>query len=458
LETSQQNSQKKIKSIYKDKMTPVQLIVLSYLFFALFGALILSLPISLKPGVTITPIDALFVATSAISVTGLTTVTISETFSNFGLAVLMIYFQLGGIGIMTLGVLMYIALGHQVGLKSRIMIKIDQNQPSLSGLVRLMIFIFKISLFIQFVGALMLFFLFHQVYEYSFTNSINLGVFHAISAFTNAGFDLFSNSLHDFRENYILKAIVGILMFLGAIGFPVLLEARRWFLNKNTRFSLFTKVNVITYISLLVIGIIIILIFESQKALSGLSWHEQLSIAIFQSLTTRSAGLSTFDISLFSSFTLLFFCMLMFIGGAPSSCGGGIRTTTFAVILLSLISSWRNKPHVQVFKRELYKEDIIRAYGIFTVAIILVFFSTALILAIERESFSLISILFEVCSAFGTCGLSTGITPELSDTSKLILIILMFIGRIGLLLLLMLPYRPKKPQKFHYVKERMIIG
>ncbi|MCL0100831.1 hypothetical protein M1N80_03380, partial [Peptococcaceae bacterium] len=184
METSQQNSQKKIKSIYKDKMTPVQLIVLSYLFFALFGALILSLPISLKPGVTITPIDALFVATSAISVTGLTTVTISETFSNFGLAVLMIYFQLGGIGIMTLGVLMYIALGHQVGLKSRIMIKIDQNQPSLSGLVRLMIFIFKISLFIQFVGVLMLFFIFYQVYEYSFTNSIKLGVFHAISAFT----------------------------------------------------------------------------------------------------------------------------------------------------------------------------------------------------------------------------------------------------------------------------------
>lgn len=458
LETPQQGQQRKIKPPYKDKITPVQLIVLGYLFFAVFGALILSLPISLKPGVNITPIDAFFVATSAISVTGLTPLTIKETFSNFGIAVLLIYFQLGGIGIMTLGVSMYVAFGRQIGLKNRIMIKIDQNQPSLSGLVRLMIFIFKISLTIQFIGALILLLFFYQVYDYNFTTSIKLAVFHAASGFTNAGFDLFSNNSHDFREDYIFKTSVGILMFLGVIGFPVLLEVKQWILSKNIKFSLFTKLNVITYISLLFIGIVTILIFESEKALLGLPWHEKLSVTIFQSLTTRSAGLSTFDVSLFSTATLLFFCVLMFIGGSPSSCGGGIRTTTFAVILMSLISAWKNKPHVQIFKRELYNADITRAYGIFTVAIIMIIISTITILAIENEKFTFIQILFEVCSAFGTCGLSTGITADLSSTSKLILIVLMFIGRIGLLSLLMLPYKPKKTQKFHYVKERMIIG
>ncbi|MCL0081410.1 TrkH family potassium uptake protein, partial [Peptococcaceae bacterium] len=448
-------SSKKIK-IKQSKITPVQLIVLGYFFFALLGAALLSLPIALNPGVQISFINALFTATSAISVTGLTVVTIHETFSNFGLAILMIYFQLGGIGIMTLGTLMYVALGQRIGLKNRIMMKIDQNSTSLSGLVRLMLFIFKIAVILQVIGTIILTAHFYLNYDYALTTAFKLGLFHAMSGFTNAGFDLFGNSLQGFPTDYFLHAVIGILIILGAIGFPVLMEVKSWLLKQRHRFTVFTKVSLITYFALLVAGVLVILSGEIRHALAGLPWHQQLSVAIFQSITTRSGGLSTYNVSLFSTATLTFFCLLMFIGGSPSSCGGGIRTTTFAVISLSLISLWQGKSHVNICRREIYTGDINRAHGVFTIAIVLVLFPSMLML--KLEPFSATAIFFEVCSAFGTCGLSTGITPDLTTTSKLILIILMFIGRIGLLALLLLPYQPGKKPKIHYVKERLIIG
>lgn len=439
-----------------NRITPVQLMVVGYLFFAILGSFILSLPISLQPGVSISYIDALFTATSAISVTGLTTVTTHETFSNFGLIILLIYFQIGGIGIMTLGALLYIFMGSKIGLRNRMLIRVDQNQNSLEGLVYLMIFIFKIAIILESIAALILTSHFFFNYGYELKTAFKLGVFHAISGFTNAGFDLFGNSLQGFPQDYIIHATIGIMIFLGAIGFPVLMELRNWVHDRKIRFSLFFKITTFTYLILLALGAVVVLAFELNQSLAGMPWHQKLSVALFQSVTTRSGGLSTFDVSQFGIATTLFFCMLMFIGGSPSSCGGGIRTTTFAVILMSLYAFWRGREHVQIFKRELHSTDIHRAYAIFTLAVVMVFFATLTVQQLEQ--FPMHLVLFDVCSAFGTTGLSLGITGDLSTPSKLILIVLMFIGRIGFLAFLLLPQRPTRKQKVHFVKERIIVG
>ncbi|MBM7854751.1 potassium uptake TrkH family protein [Desulfohalotomaculum tongense] len=442
-------------NVKKSKITPVQLIVIGYLSFALLGTLLLSLPISLQPGVELSFIDALFTATSAISVTGLTVTATNETFSNVGLAILMIWLQFGGIGIMTLGTLMYVVFGRQINLRGRMLIKVDQNQTSLEGLVVLMLFILKLAVFLELIAAVILTGHFYFHYAYEFKTALKLGVFHALSAFTNAGFDLFGDSLQGFPQDYFLHTVIAVLLILGAIGFPVLLEIRCKILYRR-RFSLFTKVTTLTFFALLVVGFLVVLIGEAGSSLNSLPWHQKIAVALFQSLTTRNGGFSTYDITQFHNATLMFFCLLMFIGASPSSCGGGIRTTTFAVVLMSIFTFWRDKENVQVFKRELYAEDIHRSYAVFTLAIILVFFSTVAIL--EIEPFSATQVLFEVCSAFGTTGLSLGITPQLSTASKIILILLMFIGRIGLLSLLLLPHRPGRKSKIHYVKERIIVG
>ncbi|MBO8138542.1 MAG: TrkH family potassium uptake protein [Desulfotomaculum sp.] len=444
-----------IKINKQNSITPVQLIVIGYLIFALLGTLLLSLPISLQPGVKLSFVDALFTATSAISVTGLTVVPIHETFSNTGLVILALWLQFGGIGIMTLGTLMYVVFGRQINLRNRMMIKVDQNQPTLEGLVSLMLFILKLAVIIESIAAVLLTGHFYINYDYTPKTALKLGVFHALSGFTNAGFDLFGNSLQGFPTDYFLHTIIGILLILGAIGFPVLLEIRSRILY-GRRFSVFTKVTIITFFGLVLVGFILVLAGESSASLSGLPWHQKVSVALFQSLTTRNGGFSTYDITEFRTATLMFFCLLMFIGASPSSCGGGIRTTTFAVILLSIFAFWRNREHVQVFKRELYPSDIYRSYAVFTVAILLVFFSTLVLL--EIENFPAIKVLFEVCSAFGTTGLSLGITSDLSTPGKFIIILLMFVGRIGILSLLLLPHKPGKKQKIHYVKERIIVG
>jgi potassium uptake TrkH family protein len=432
--------------------------VLGYLIFWLLGALLLILPVSLKPGVELTPIDALFTAASAISVTGLTVVTTHETFSNFGLAILMLWIQFGGIGIMTLGTLMYLLLGRQISLRNRMLIKADQNQTTMAGLVILMKFILKLAVALELIAAVILASHFYFNYDYKLSTAVKYGVFHSISGFTNAGFDLFGNSLNSFPQDYLIHSVIGLLIILGAIGFPVLLDVRSWFNTGRRRFSLFTKVTTVTFIFLVLMGFIVVLFGENNAAMAGLPWHQKISVALFHSISTRSGGLATYDITEFRIATALFFCMLMFIGGSPSSCGGGIRTTTFAVVLMSLYSfSIKGRENVQVFERELHTQDIQRAFSIFTLAIIIVFFATVSILEIE-QTFSATQVLFEVCSAFGTCGLSLGITSELSGLSKIIIIILMFIGRIGLLALLLLPHRTKRKQKFHYVKEKIIIG
>ncbi|MDD3654801.1 MAG: potassium transporter TrkG [Desulfotomaculaceae bacterium] len=442
------------------KLSPAQLIVLGYLIFTVLGTLLISLPISLNPGVKLSFIDALFTATSAISVTGLTVVNTGDTFSITGRGFLLFLLHFGGIGIMTIGTMIYVLRGDQINLRERMMIRVDQNQTSLEGMVKLMLFIFIIALVFELLGTLFLTAHFWGNLKMPFLSALGMGFFHSVSGFTNAGFDLFGNSLQDFSQDYVVQGVIFLLIFAGAIGFPVLLEL---YSNIRTRrslsrfkFSLYTKLTTIVYGLLFIAGVIVVLAAESNSSMIGMPWHQKISVALFQSLTTRSAGLSTINVSVFQQSTLLFFCLLMFTGGSPSSCGGGIRTTTLAVLITSMMAIIRGKTSVKVFHRELFHEDIMRAYAVFFIALSLVFCSVILLSALEDAT--ILEIIFETCSAFGTTGLSLGITAELSTAGKAVIIFLMFIGRIGLVTLMLLFHKKNPEDRYHYIKEHLIIG
>ncbi|MCY8067498.1 TrkH family potassium uptake protein [Bacillus haynesii] len=438
-------------------LSPVQLIALYYFLAVSVSVILLSLPVAHKNDVEWSFIDALFTAVSAVSVTGLTVVDTAETFSTAGIWILAFVLQFGGIGVMALGTFVWLIFGKRIGLKERRLIMTDQNQSNLSGLVKLMKHVLGLILLIELFGGLILGTYFLKYFETP-GEAFMHGFFTSISATTNGGFDITGNSLISFQHDYFVQFIVIMLIILGAIGFPVLIEVKDFLLSKERKFSfsLFTKLTSVTFFLLVIGGAIGIFAMEARFAFSGKSWHEVLFFSLFQSTTTRSGGLATIDISQFTHTTVLFMCMLMFIGASPSSVGGGIRTTTFALNLLALFHFARGNKSVKVFKRELHQADLMKSLIVTLMAVILVFGST-LILTVTEEH-SLLELLFEVCSAFGTTGLSMGITPDLSTIGKSVIILLMFIGRIGIVTLLYLFGRKEIEANYHYPKERIIIG
>ncbi|WP_078544384.1 TrkH family potassium uptake protein [Litchfieldia alkalitelluris] len=440
-------------------LSPAQLIVSFYLLAVIISVSLLSLPIALKPGVNWSFIDVIFTAVSAISVTGLGVVSTADTFSTAGIFILMFILQFGGIGIMTLGTFFWLLIGKKIGLKERRLIMTDQNQSNLSGLVSLMKQILLIIIIIELIGAAVLGTYFMKYYS-TWQEAYLQGLFASVSATTNAGFDITGASLIPFANDYFVQFINIILLTLGAIGFPVLIEVKDFIFNKDKsmkyRFSLYTKLTTITFFGLMIFGTVAILLLEWNYFFSDKTWHESFFYAFFQSSTTRNGGLATMDVSLFSEPTLLLICFLMFIGASPSSVGGGVRTTTFALNLLFLYSFARGYKSIKIFKRELHPDDVLRSLAVTMMAGLLCFISV--IILRFTEPFSTVEILFEVTSAFGTTGLSMGITPELSSIGKVIIILLMFIGRIGILSFIFLINRETDEVKYHYPKERIIIG
>jgi potassium uptake TrkH family protein len=442
----------------KRQLSSFQLIVLFYLISILVATIILSLPIAHKSGVNLAFIDALYTAVSAVSVTGLTVVSTSETFSTTGTFLLALILQIGGIGIMTLGTFIWMVFGKKIGLKERQLIMTDQNQSTLSGLVSLIRSILGLILIIEMIGTLILGLYFVHYFD-TWQQAFYHGFFAAVSATTNAGFDITGASLIPFAHDYFVQFIIIVLMILGAIGFPVLIEVREFLTKKHNsffRFSLFTKITTVTFFAMTIIGVVIILLLEYTHFFADKTWHEALFYALFQSVTTRSGGLSTMDMTEFSTGTLLVLSSMMFIGASPSSVGGGIRTTTFAIVILTIFSYAKGNSSVKIFKREIYPDDIRRSFVVVSVAIII--WSISIILLSATETAPLLAIIFEVSSAFGTCGLSMGITPDLSTFGKILSMVLMFIGRVGILTFLFLIRGKIVKENYHYPKESVIIG
>ncbi|MFC7061398.1 TrkH family potassium uptake protein [Halobacillus seohaensis] len=441
-----------------NKLSPFQLIAVFYLFAVTISSILIALPIAHNPGVDLSFIDILFTAVSAVSVTGLTTVPTAETFSTTGYFIIAFVLQFGGIGVMTVGTMIWLILGKKIGLKERRLIMTDQNQTSFQGMVRMVKQIVIVVLIIEFIGFLTLGTYFLQYYGPG--EAYLQGFFGAISAMTNGGFDITGASLIPFRDDYFVQFINMMLIVAGAIGFPVLIEVKQYLFNnydvRTIQFSLFAKLTTFTFFALIVFGTVMIIILEFNHFFVDKSWHEVFFYALFQSVTTRSGGLSTMNINEFAEHTHIFMSSLMFIGASPSSVGGGIRTTTFALVVIFILTFARGENNIRVFRREIHHEDLNRAVVVTMMALFTVFLSILMLSIIE--DFSLNEIIFEVCSAFGTVGLSLGITPGLSTFSKGILMILMFIGRIGILTFLFSFHHDKKTTNYHYPKERILIG
>ncbi|TLS38227.1 TrkH family potassium uptake protein [Pseudalkalibacillus caeni] len=441
------------------RLSSVQLIVLFYFSAVFISTVLLSLPFAHRPGVEWHFIDALFTAVSAISVTGLTVVSTVDTFSVPGVFILAFVLQFGGIGIMTLGTFIWLVMGKKIGLKERQLISTDQNRGTLSGLVQLMKQILSLILLFELVGTVILGLYFHNYFP-TWGEAFYQGFFASVSATTNAGFDITGESLIPFAQDYFVQTINIILLILGAIGFPVLIEIKDFMFSfksaSHYRFSLFTKLTTFTFFALIVIGALLILLLEKNHFFAGKSWHESFFYALFQSVTTRNGGLATMDINEFTVATQLVISVLMFIGASPSSVGGGIRTTTFAISLLTIFFFAKGHSNVKIFKRELDQDDIRKSFVVVFTAVLLT--GSAIVFLSAVEPFPVMAIIFEVCSAFGTTGLSLGITPELSTVGKVTIIFMMFIGRIGIISFLFLLRGKVEGDHYHYPKERVIIG
>ncbi|RXT05255.1 TrkH family potassium uptake protein [Ammoniphilus sp. CFH 90114] len=445
----------------RKRLSSVQIIILFYAFSVVTASLLLKIPLFHNPGIELSLIDAFFTAISAISVTGLTVVNTAETFNVWGRLVLIVIFQIGGIGIMALGTFLWILLGRSIGLEQRRWIAIDHNRSTLSGLVALMLTILKLALIIEAIGTVILglYFYYSNVIS-TWHAAMFYGFFSSVSAFTNAGFDIFGNSLMRFHDDHFVQTVHMLLIILGAIGFPVLIEIqenwKNYWTNKRIQFSLFTKITSLTYFGLLGLGAVVFYLLERNHFLADKSPIDSFFYSLFNSVTSRSGGLATMDFNALTDPTLFFISLLMFIGASPSSVGGGIRTTTFVVILLTIVIYMRGRTEIKIFRRELHPEDINKAIIVFIFATNIVIASVFFIMVVE--GFSMVQIIFEVTSAFGTCGSSLGITPYLSSPSKILLMILMFIGRVGIIPFLLLLKRDEKKTGFHYLKERIIVG
>ncbi|MFC4409404.1 TrkH family potassium uptake protein [Chungangia koreensis] len=440
------------------RYTPAQLIVFYYFVAITISFILLSLPGVHKEGVKVEAIDTLFTAVSAVSVTGLTTISLADTYTEYGIWMIIIILQLGGIGIMSIGTFFWLLVRKKIGLRERQLIMVDHNQYNMSGAVSLIKEVIKIILLIELIGGLIFTLYMLKDYE-SFYDAFLQGLFMSVSATTNAGLDITGNSLLMYHNDYFVQFITIILIILGAIGFPVLIEVKSFLSNRvpNFRFSLFTKITTVTFGILLAVGTFFILLLESFHSFKGMTWHERFFTALFHSVSSRSAGLTTFDVTQFSEATEVFVSFLMFIGASPSSVGGGIRTTTFAIAILFLINFARGKDVIQVFNREVKLIDVYRSYAVIILAVFMVIIATILLL-ISEPAIPVTAIVFEITSAFGTCGMSLGITGDLSNFGKFVIMILMFVGRVGLISFLYTLGGRNNKTNISYPKERVIIG
>ncbi|MBV5132296.1 TrkH family potassium uptake protein [Staphylococcus epidermidis] len=419
------------------KSSPQQGIILYYLFAIVVAFLLLNLPYVHKQGVEVNPIDTLFVAVSGISVTGLSPITIVDTYSTFGQIIILIILNIGGIGVMAIGTMLWVVLGKHIGIRERQLIMLDNNRDTMSGTVKLILEIVRTIFIIEFIGALLLAFYFYRDNP-DLKNALMQGIFVSVSATTNGGLDITGESLVPYAKDYFVQTIVMFLIVLGSIGFPVLLELKAYIKNRvtNFRFSLFTKITTTTYLFLFLFGVIVVLILEHSNAFKGLSWHQSLFYALFQSSTTRSAGLQTIDVSHFSDATNIVMGLLMFIGSSPSSVAVSYTHLTLPT------NSEMSRGLGDVYKRQS----------------LITFISMIIISATEQGKLSFLQIFFEVMSAFGTCGLSLGVTSDVNDITKVVLMILMFIGRVGLISFIIMLAGRKEPEKYSYPKERIQIG
>ncbi|HJV17718.1 MAG TPA: TrkH family potassium uptake protein [Bacillales bacterium] len=442
------------KKFYLD---PPKIIVLGFAAIILIGALLLTLPISTVDGNGLSFLNALFTATSATCVTGLVVVDTGTTFTMFGQLVILFLIQVGGLGFMTVATLFAFLLGKRISLKERILLQESLNNLSLEGIVRLAKRILIFTAVIEFVGAVLLATRFS--FDMPLGKAIYYGIFHSISNFNNAGFDLMGEfrSLTGYVDDPTVTLTVCTLITLGGLGFIVMNELFEF--RQAKRLSLHTKI-VLMASSILVVGgtiAIFLLEYSNEKTLQPLSFSGKILASLFQSVTPRTAGSNTLNIPDLTQSTLLLTIILMFIGASPGSTGGGIKTTTFTTLLGAVWAQIRGKEDVIFYRQRIVYETIYKALTVTVSGLFLVMFITIL-LTITEHGKDFLMILFEATSAFGTVGLSMGLTPELSPIGRCLIIFTMFAGRVGPLTIAFAVTMRRKPDAFRYPKGKIMIG
>lgn len=441
------------------RLTPYQILSLGFACLILGGAFLLTFPLATNSGKGTPFIDALFTATSAVCVTGLVTVDTGTHYSVFGQTVIILLIQAGGLGLMTMSTLFALLVGKRIQLRERLLMKESLNQLTMAGVVRLTRYIIISTLLIEFIGGTILAVRWFGDFGWQ---GVYFGYWHAVSSYCNAGFDLFGpvlgqfNSLTSYVDDVTVNLTVSTLILFGGIGFGVLYDV--WATRCFSRLALHSKIVLVTSAILIMVGMGLILAFEwsNPETLAPLTLKGKLLAGYFQSVTPRTAGFNTIDIGKMQNETLFLIVIMMFIGASPASTGGGIKTSTFAVLLLAIWAMIRGRSDAECFERRISKEFVYKAFSVMFLAFLLVTVVTMALAITEKAPF--LNILFEATSAFGTVGLTTGITPGLSTAGKLWLILTMFAGRLGpVTVALALAMRIRKAQ-LQYPEGKTLIG
>jgi trk system potassium uptake protein TrkH len=442
------------------QLTPPQILVIGFAAIIFIGAFLLTLPIASVDGQSLPFLDALFTATSATCVTGLVVVDTGTHFTMFGHAVIILMIQIGGLGFMSMATLFAFLIRKRITLKERLILQEALNQGSMEGIVRLFRKVLLYSLTIEGIAAVL--FTTRWTFDLGFPKALYFGIFHAISFFNNAGFDLFGqitgpfSSLTSYADDFLTNVVSMGLIILGGIGFIVMSDLLEYKTTK--KLSLHSKVVLSMSGLLIVFGAVVIFIFEytNTRTLGSLNFGGKILASFFQSVTPRTAGANTIDIGAMRQASQFFTIILMFIGASPGSTGGGIKTTTFTILIGAMITMIRGKEDIVIFRFRLAKDRILKAITLVMIALFLVIFVSMVLSTTESAPF--LTILFEVTSAFGTVGLTMGLTSDLTILGKIMISLTMFAGRLGPLTLAYALQPKQEKELFRYPEGKITIG
>lgn len=448
-------------SLRKFKFTPVQIVVIGFALTILIGALILKLPMAAADGKSTPFIDCLFTATSAVCVTGLVTVDTGTHWTYFGKTVIMMLIQIGGLGFMSFATLVSLIIGKKITLRERLVMQESLNSSSLQGLVRLVKYILTFTFSVELAGALLLSTQF--IPEFGLGKGIYYSIFHSVSAFCNAGFDLMGNfaSLVPYYNNSIIILTVGALIVIGGLGFIVWDEIYHY--KKIKRFSLHTKVVLSMTAILIASGAILFFVFEfnNPDTMQPMSLKGKLLSSLFASISPRTAGFNSVNLTAMTSASILLTIILMFIGGSPGSTAGGIKTSTFGILLMTVVSVIRGREDTEYFKRRVSKDIVYKALAVTVIGLGIVFAVTMILSFTERGSgMPFEYYLYEATSGFGTVGLTLGLTQKLTAFGKALIALTMYAGRVGpLTIAVALTIRKHdKGNSIRYPEDKILVG
>jgi len=445
----------------KKNMSPFKILAIGFLTVILTGGILLSLPVATISGESTSFLDSIFTATSAVCVTGLVVVDTGTYWSTFGQMIILILIEIGGLGFMAMSTFFAMILGKRISLRERLVMQEAYNTFSIQGIISHVRYMLIFTVTVQLSAALILMTQFIPVYGVG--TGIYYGIFHAISGFNNAGFDLLGNftSLTLFNENKIILITIAIVINIGGLGYLVCREIISSFKTKRKlkNFSLHSKVVLTISVILLSVGTLSLLVFEWKNpvTMGPMSFGDKLTNAFFSATTPRTAGFNSISTSDMSPAGKLLTMGYMFVGGSPGSTAGGVKTTTFGIVIFTLISVLRGRQDAEVYKRRISQSTVYRAMAIFMLGITIVIVGV-MILSISEIGSTFEMILFEVISAFGTVGLSQGLTPTLSAVGKVTITIIMYLGRVGPLTVMLALAGKQEKVNIKYPEGKILIG